>query len=131
MHRTADAEDLIKRLPIDCVDVSLPAVIPENRKSAGFNEWDNAAAEAFAASRRASAIFDDAFIHFCVETCSKRRESSASPKLNAARLLNLRKTGRSGRDWRRFIIARAGLMPGNRQATFAVSGTGIGLARLR
>ena len=72
--RTPETENLIKRLRIDCTHISLPAVIPAINSTAAFNVWANASAvlhalgrdaEAFTASTRALAIFNDnAFVHF-------------------------------------------------------------------
>ena len=74
VRQTPETKNLIKRLRIDCTHVSLPAVLPTINSTAAFNVWANTAAvlhalgrdaEAFAASTRALAIFNDnAFVHF-------------------------------------------------------------------
>jgi tetratricopeptide (TPR) repeat protein len=71
---TAENEDLIARLQIQCAVAPLPAVASRGNGTDAFNQWANAAAvlqalgrgaEAFASAGRALAIFPDtAFVHF-------------------------------------------------------------------
>jgi tetratricopeptide (TPR) repeat protein len=74
VRATAENEDLIARLQIQCAVAPLPAVAPRGNGTDAFNQWANAAAvlqvlgrgaEAFESAGRALAIFpDSAFVHF-------------------------------------------------------------------
>jgi tetratricopeptide (TPR) repeat protein len=74
VRRRPETADLIERLRIQCASAPLPAVAPQGKTTAAFNQWANAAAvlrvlgrsaEAFEATNKALAIFpDSAFVHF-------------------------------------------------------------------
>jgi hypothetical protein len=74
LRSTPATESQVKRLRINCYNVTLPVTNLRTYTTAAFNNWANAAAvlhalgreaEAFAASTQALAIFkDSAFIHF-------------------------------------------------------------------